>query len=100
MEKINVLEEINYKKTGGKNPVFFSTIDFIFHTNYIIVKGKNMVTKILLFILIFSILNVIREIFKFIQAMRDEKPNMTNGRLLGLGLSISYIITIIITGLI
>lgn len=58
-----------------------------------------MVTKIFLFILIFAILNVLRETVKFIQAMRDEKPNMTNGRLVGLGLSIAYIITIIITGL-
>jgi len=58
-----------------------------------------MVTKIFLFILVFAILNVLREIVKFIQAMRDEKPNMTNGRLVGLGLSIAYIITIIITGL-
>ncbi len=58
-----------------------------------------MVTKIFLFILIFSILNVLRETVKFIQAMREEKPNMTNGRLIGLGLSIAYIITIIITGL-
>lgn len=58
-----------------------------------------MVTKIFVFILVFAILNVIREIVKFIQAMKDEKPNMTNGRLIGLGLSIAYIITIIITGL-
>lgn len=58
-----------------------------------------MVTKIFLFILVFAILNVLREVLKFIQAMRDEKPNMTNGRLVGLGLSIAYIITIIITGL-
>mgnify|MGYP007101876284 CR=1 FL=1 len=58
-----------------------------------------MVTKILLFILIFSILNVLREIFKFWQALKNEEPNMTNGRLIGLGLSISYIITIIFTGL-
>lgn len=58
-----------------------------------------MITKIFLFILVFSILNVLRETIKFIQAMRDEKPNITNGRLLGLGLSIAYIITIIITGL-
>ncbi len=58
-----------------------------------------MVTKIFLFILVFAILNVIREIVKFIQAMRNETPNMTTGRLVGLGLSISYIITIIITGL-
>ena len=58
-----------------------------------------MVTKIFLFILVFAILNVLRETVKFIQAMREEKPNMTNGRLVGLGLSIAYIITIIITGL-
>jgi fumarate reductase subunit D len=58
-----------------------------------------MVTKIFLFILVFAILNVLREVLKFIQAMRDEKPNMTNGRLVGLGLSIAYIVTIIITGL-
>lgn len=59
-----------------------------------------MITKILLFVLIFCILNVVREVFKFVQAVREEKPNMTGGRLLGLGLSLSYIITIIITGLI
>jgi hypothetical protein len=58
-----------------------------------------MITKIFLFILIFAILNVLRETVKFIQAMREEKPNMTDGRLVGLGLSIAYIITIIITGL-
>lgn len=58
-----------------------------------------MVTKIFVFILVFAILNVIREIVKFLQAMKDEKPNMTNGRLIGLGLSIAYIMTIIITGL-
>ena len=58
-----------------------------------------MVTKIFLFILVFAILNVLREVLKFIQAMRDEKPNMTNGRLVGLGLSIAHIVTIIITGL-
>ena len=58
-----------------------------------------MVTKIFLFILVFAILNILREVLKFIQAMRDEKPNMTNGRLVGLGLSIAYIVTIIITGL-
>ena len=58
-----------------------------------------MVMKIFVFILVFAILNVIREIVKFLQAMKDEKPNMTNGRLIGLGLSIAYIMTIIITGL-
>ena len=63
------------------------------------VNDIAMVTKILLFILVFAILNVLRESVKFWQALRKEEPNMTNGRLLGLGLSIAYIITIIITGL-
>lgn len=58
-----------------------------------------MVTKILLFILIFAILNVIREGFKFWQALKNEEPNMTNWRLVGLAASIAYILTIIITGL-
>jgi fumarate reductase subunit D len=58
-----------------------------------------MITKIFLFVLIFAILNVLREVVKFIKAMREEKPNMTDGRLVGLGLSVAYIITIIITGL-
>lgn len=49
--------------------------------------------------MIFAILNVLRETVKFIQAVRDESPNMTTPRLWGLGLSIAYIITIIITGL-
>ena len=58
-----------------------------------------MLTKILLFLLVLSILNVLREGFKFWQALRREESNMTDRRLLFLGLSISYIITIIITGL-
>ncbi len=58
-----------------------------------------MVTKILLFILIFAVLNVIREGFKFWQALKKEEPNMTNWRLVGLAASIAYILTIIITGL-
>lgn len=58
-----------------------------------------MITKLLVFILILAILNVLREVFKFWQALRNVEPNMTNRRLIFLGLSISYIITIIITGL-
>lgn len=58
-----------------------------------------MVTKILLFILIFAVLNVIREGFKFWQALKNEEPNMTNWRLVGFAASIAYILTIIITGL-
>ena len=58
-----------------------------------------MLAKILLFLLVLSVLNVLREGFKFWQALRAEKPNMTDRRLLFLGLSLSYIMTIIITGL-
>lgn len=59
-----------------------------------------MVTKILLFIFIFAILNVLYEGFKFFLAVRKGESDMTNGRRIGLGLSIAYILTIIITGFI
>ena len=78
---------------------YHKDLDFYNYIIYIIINDIAMVTKIFLFILVFAILNVLREAIKFIQAMREEKPNMTNGRLVGLGLSIAYIVTIIITGL-
>ena len=58
-----------------------------------------MVTKIVIFILIFSILNVLREGFLFYKALRLNKLEMTRARLIGLGLSIAYIFTIIFTGI-
>lgn len=58
-----------------------------------------MISKIFLFILIFSILFLIREGFMFYKALRNGKKNITDWRLLGVGVSLSYIITAIIAGL-
>ena len=57
-----------------------------------------MLLKILVFILIFAILNVLREGIMFAKALITGKKNITSWRLAGLGLSLAYIITIIITG--
>ena len=57
-----------------------------------------MATKIILFIFIFACLNLIREIFFFVKAIREGEPNMTLPRRIGVGASISYILTILITG--
>lgn len=57
-----------------------------------------METKILLFILIFACLFLIREGFMFYKALNEGKKNITNWRLVGVGLSIAYIMTITITG--
>ena len=58
-----------------------------------------MVTKILVFILVFAILNLFKESFQFYRSLRLGITDMTNWRLLGIGLSIAYIITIIFTGI-
>lgn len=59
-----------------------------------------MLNKILLFTFIFCCLYVLRETFLFIKALlTDGKYNITNTRLLGLSGSISWIITLLITGL-
>ena len=57
-----------------------------------------MVSKILVFLFIFSILNVIREGFKFYVGVKNEDYETTPLRRIGLGVSISYILTILITG--
>lgn len=58
-----------------------------------------MVTKILVFILVFAILNLIKEGFAFYRSLRLGESDMTTHRLWGIGLSIAYIITIIFTGI-
>lgn len=58
-----------------------------------------MVTKILVFILIFSILNILKEGFMFYKALLNNHSNMTTKRLWGIGLSLAYIFTIIFTGI-
>jgi len=56
-------------------------------------------TKILFFFLVFAILNVIREAFSFLMAfLTDSKYGITTRRLFLLGVSLSYIFTIIFTG--
>lgn len=58
-----------------------------------------MVTKILVFILVFAILNLLKEGFEFYRSLRIGESDMTTPRLWGIGLSIAYIITIIFTGI-
>jgi hypothetical protein len=58
-----------------------------------------MVTKITVFILIFSIINLLKEGFMFYRALKLGKNDMTNFRLWGIGLSLAYILTIIFTGI-
>lgn len=57
-----------------------------------------MLTKIFLFFFIFSILNLLREGFLFYTALKKGESNMTTPRRIGIGASIAYILTIIITG--
>lgn len=57
-----------------------------------------MVFKIILFIFIFAVLNLLREGFLFRKALKDGESNMTTPRRFGLWASIAYILTIIITG--
>ena len=58
-----------------------------------------MVTKIIVFILIFAIINLLKEGFNFYRALRTGINDMTNKRLWGIGLSLAYILTIIFTGI-
>lgn len=58
-----------------------------------------MVTKITVFILILSIINLLKEGFMFYRALKLGKNDMTNFRLWGIGLSLAYILTIIFTGI-
>lgn len=58
-----------------------------------------MVTKIVVFILIFAILNILKEGFLFYRSLRIGERDMTKMRLWGIGLSLAYIFTIIFTGI-
>ena len=58
-----------------------------------------LVKKLMIFVLVFSVLVVIREIWNFIVAVIEGgKYEPSAKRLLWLGLAISYIFTIIFTG--
>lgn len=58
-----------------------------------------MITKIFVFILIFAILNILKEGFAFYRSLRLGEKDMTSTRLWGIGLSLAYIFTIIFTGI-
>lgn len=57
-------------------------------------------TKIMVFLLVFAILVVLREVFSLIGEMQKEDGHYSpgKGRLVLLGVAISYIFTIIFTG--
>lgn len=57
-------------------------------------------TKILVFVLIMCILNVIKEVISFYMAYRTERPFGASAlRKAGIMFSLSYILTIIICGI-
>lgn len=57
-----------------------------------------ILNKLLLFLFIFCCLVVIREIYAFVIGIISGRYDISNKRLIILGISISYIITILITG--
>ena len=58
------------------------------------------ITKLFVFIFTFCTLNILREIYDFYMCyIRMEKYEITNLRMFGLWASISFIITIIFTGI-
>ena len=62
--------------------------------------GIEVLNKFLLFLLILSILNIIRNGFFLLRSLREEEKFLLNKRsLLILGVSISYIILTIIDGI-
>ena len=59
-----------------------------------------LISKIIIFILCFAILNILREVGRFIQCYRKiEKYEIATNRMLWLWASISFILTIIFTGI-
>ena len=59
-----------------------------------------LISKIIIFILCFATLNVFREIDRFIQCYRKiEKYEIATNRMLWLWASISFILTIMFTGI-
>jgi len=59
-----------------------------------------MITKIIVFVLIFAILFLLKEGFNLYVALtKTGTLDMPNKRLLSIGLALSYILTIIFTGI-
>ena len=64
--------------------------------------GIFLINKVLLVIFVMSVLNCLKHIWKIIEGLREEVPTkyvISNWDRFLLGLSISYIITTIFTGL-
>lgn len=60
----------------------------------------GIIIKLMVFILVFSVLNILRETFFFFKAFKDgKKLEITKNRVLMLALSLSFIITVLFTGL-
>jgi hypothetical protein len=60
-----------------------------------------IITKLLIFAICFASLDIVREIYTFIQCYRKLEPyEISDKRMFGLWVSISYILTIILTGVI
>lgn len=61
-----------------------------------------MALKIIVFLFVFAILYLLLELVKFIAALRDENTayeyQVSLWRMVGIGLSLAYVITIISTG--
>lgn len=58
-----------------------------------------MVTKIIVFLLMFSILFLLKEGYVFYHSFKIGKKDMTNARLFGIGAALSFVLTIIFTGI-
>lgn len=60
----------------------------------------ELVLGIKIFIFILSILNILKDVYKFLKVMRKEEGVFDNGKYgsLFFGLSLSYIITLLIIG--
>lgn len=57
-----------------------------------------MILKLIVFILIFAVLFLAKECFMFYKAFMTGEKNMTTPRLWGIGVALSFVLTIILTG--
>lgn len=59
-----------------------------------------LLNKILVFAFIFAVLFLISEGFRFIRGLNTGEYSMTRKKLLWVGLALSYVLTLLITGFI
>lgn len=57
-----------------------------------------MILKTFIFVFVFAILFLIKELIEFYKALKTGVKNITEPRLWGIGIALAFIITIIITG--